>query len=121
MVKAKGINWIGTRTNKFNEMKDFYQQVFGLSIKHSDEGFAAYDLENGDRIELFSEDYESHKHFTTGPVAGFEVENIEEAVEELEKAGVELLGPIQGDPSKSQWQHFKGPDGNIYELSCPEK
>jgi hypothetical protein len=33
------------------------------------------------------------------------------AVDELRAAGIELLG--DAGPS---WQHFRGPDGNVYEL-----
>jgi hypothetical protein len=33
------------------------------------------------------------------------------AVAELQAAGIELLG----EPGPS-WQHFRGPDGNVYEL-----
>jgi hypothetical protein len=33
------------------------------------------------------------------------------AVDELRTAGVELLG----EPGPT-WQHFRGPDGNVYEL-----
>jgi hypothetical protein len=32
-------------------------------------------------------------------------------VDELRRAGVELLGE-----RGSMWQHFQGPDGNVYEL-----
>ena len=51
------------------------------------------------------------EHFVTGPVVGFEVDDLPMAVEELRAAGVELLG----SPSPT-WQHFRGPDGNVYEL-----
>ena len=37
------------------------------------------------------------------------------ARDELEKAGIELLGSTKGDAT--QWVHFQGPDGNIYELT----
>ena len=51
------------------------------------------------------------EHFETGPVVGFEVTNLAEAVAELRAAGIELLG----EPGPT-WQHFRGPDGNVYEL-----
>jgi len=50
-------------------------------------------------------------HFATGPVVGFAVRDLAAAVEELRRAGVELLG----EPGP-MWQHFRGPDGNVYEL-----
>ena len=44
-------------------------------------------------------------------VVGFEVTDLAQAVAELRAAGIELLG----EPGLS-WQHFRGPDGNVYEL-----
>ena len=51
------------------------------------------------------------RHFATGPVVGFAVRDLPAAVDELRRAGVELLG----EPGPT-WQHFRGPDGNVYEL-----
>jgi catechol 2,3-dioxygenase-like lactoylglutathione lyase family enzyme len=44
-------------------------------------------------------------------VVGFAVRDLRAAVDELRRAGVELLG--EPEPT---WQHFRGPDGNVYEL-----
>ena len=58
-----------------------------------------------------SRDRPDHANFTTGPVAGFRVDNLEAAVAALRAAGIELTGtPGFG------WQHFIAPDGRIYEL-----
>jgi catechol 2,3-dioxygenase-like lactoylglutathione lyase family enzyme len=48
---------------------------------------------------------------SAGPVVGFAVRDLPAAVDELRRAGVELLG----EPGPT-WQHFRGPDGNVYEL-----
>ncbi len=60
---------------------------------------------------MFGEGHPGKGHFETGPVAGFAVRDLPVAVAELRKAGVELLG----EPGPA-WQHFRGPDGNVYEL-----
>lgn len=118
-MKIKGLRWLGTRTEKFDEMVAFYKDILQLPQSHSEEGFAAFDMPNGDRVEVFSLDYPNHSHFTTGPVGGFEVENIEEARSEMEKQGIKFLSPIEGTHSK--WSHFEAPDGNVYELTQPGK
>ena len=118
-MKVKGIRWIGTRTDKFDEMVKFYKDTLGLVQSYSEEGFAAFDMPNGDRVEVFAPDYPDHAHFTTGPVGGFEVEDIENARLEMEEKGIEFLGPTAGN--KSRWAHFRAPDGNVYELTQPAK
>jgi catechol 2,3-dioxygenase-like lactoylglutathione lyase family enzyme len=52
-----------------------------------------------------------HGVFPRLPVVGFTVRDLPAAVDELRTAGVELLG----EPGPT-WQHFRGPDGNVYEL-----
>jgi hypothetical protein len=39
------------------------------------------------------------------------VTDLAEAVQELRDAGIALVG----EPGPT-WQHFRGPDGNVYEL-----
>ena len=119
-TKFKGIVWLGVRTKKFDELVDFYQNKMGLPVVHEALGFRALDLPNGDRIEIFSEDYKSthgndYKHFSTGPVVGFLVDDIEEAKTEMESEGIEFLGSIS-EGKNSKWAHFRGVDDNIYEL-----
>lgn len=120
-TKFKGLAWLGVRTKKFNELLDFYQNKMGLPVIHEAPGFRALNLPNGDRLEIFSEEYKSsdgndYAHFATGPVAGFLVDDIEEAKREMEAEGIEFIGPI-GDGKQSKWAHFKGVDGNTYELT----
>jgi predicted enzyme related to lactoylglutathione lyase len=111
----KGIVWLGVKTEKFDQLSDFYNRILELPLIHEAPGFKIFDLPNGDRIELFAADDKEHAHFTTGPVVGFQVDDIESARKALEEKGVKFVGPIQGKNSK--WAHFWGPDGNIYEIT----
>ena len=120
-TKFKGIVWLGVRTKKFDKLLDFYQNKMSLPVVHEASGFKALELPNGNRIALISEEYKSedsndYKHFSTGPVVGFLVENIEEAKAEMEAEGIEFIGPI-GESDDSKWAHFRGVDGNTYELT----
>jgi len=74
-------------------------------------GFWVFELPDGHHVEVFGPDYPGKDHFDTGPVVGFAVRDLHGAVEELRRAGVELLG----EPGPT-WQQFRGPDGNVYEL-----
>jgi hypothetical protein len=51
---------------------------------------------------------------TTGPIPGFLVDDVEGAMDELRSAGVELLG--SGRWHDDAWQHFRAPDGFVYEV-----
>ena len=76
----------------------------------------AFRAANDDRVEIFSMNFPTHKYFTTGPVAGFEVTNMVTAMKQLKKYKIKVITGIMGDPKRTQWIHFKGPDGNVYEF-----
>jgi catechol 2,3-dioxygenase-like lactoylglutathione lyase family enzyme len=110
------LGWLGTRTKKFDELSRFYSEVLGLEAIIQEPGFHVFQLPNGDKVEIFGIENTDHGHFTTGPVAGFLVDDIVAARHEMEEAGVEFFGPIHGERSTGQWAHFRAPDGNVYEL-----
>jgi len=110
-MDVTGLGWVGTRTAQCEELARFYEDVLGLTPVHKEDGFWVFRLPDGRNAEIFSPEHPGKDHFTTGPVAGFVVKHLTEAVHELEDAGIELLG--EAGPT---WQHFRGPDGNVYEL-----
>jgi predicted enzyme related to lactoylglutathione lyase len=115
--KIKGIVYMGVKTDKFEELCKFFGDTLGLSPDHFESGFATYIMPNGDKVEIYgSNDPYSphHDQFTTGPVPGFEVDDIEAMRKKLEAKGIEFVGPIYG--TNSRWSHFRGPDGNMYEI-----
>lgn len=120
-MNIKGFSWLGVRTKEFEKTVSFYRDTLGIPPVHEKPGFVAFDLPSGDTIEIFADSYASHQHFATGPVVGFDVDDIDEARKTLEESGIEFIGPTAGDPSKSRWAHFRGPDGNIYELKWRAK
>lgn len=115
-MKIKGIVWLGTRTNRFEEMAEFCRSVFGMSQRVLEPGFAVFELPNGDLFEVFGSD-RPETAFMTHPVAGFLVDNIVAARAEMEARGIEFLGPIEGDTEDYKWTHFRAPDGFVYELT----
>lgn len=110
-MEIEGIGWMGVRTGDAQELARFLSDVLGLEGHHTEEDFWAFDLKDGSQIEVFGEGFARKEHMTTGPVVGFLVHDLTKATNELRRHGVELLG----DPGPS-WQHFRGPDGTVYEL-----
>jgi catechol 2,3-dioxygenase-like lactoylglutathione lyase family enzyme len=110
-MEVTGLGWCGTRTDCPEELAYFYEHVLGLKLVHTEADFWVFELPDGRHVEVFGCGYSGKEHFIAGPVVGFAVRDLQAAVDELKKAGVELLG----EPGPT-WQHFRGPDGNVYEL-----
>ena len=110
-MEVTGLGWSGTRTDRAEDLAGFYQDVLGLRLVHREPHFWVFELPDGNHVEVFGQQYPGKEHFTTAPVVGFTVTDLPQAVAELREAGIELLG--EAGPS---WQHFRGPDGNVYEL-----
>ncbi len=110
-MEIKGIGWLGVRSSKADDLVRFFQDTLSLEVAYHEEAFWAFDLPDGSQIEVFGEAFPGKAHLTTGPVVGFLVDDLAASVTELEQHGIELLG----EPGPS-WQHFRGPDGRVYEL-----
>lgn len=114
----KGLNWVGIRTERFVELVTFYRDSMRLEVDHEEDDFVVFKLPDGSKVEVFGPSDQDHLHFNTGPVAGFDVDDVEAARTRLEAGGAEFLGPIQQwEPTGEAWSHFRAPDGNVYELT----
>ncbi|MFL5679875.1 MAG: VOC family protein [Chloroflexota bacterium] len=71
-------------------------------------------MPNTSQLEVFGPDDQDHRDFTTGPVPEFLVDDIEAAIEELRRSGVEIVGEPVVEPDGGGWAHFRAPDGNVY-------
>jgi predicted enzyme related to lactoylglutathione lyase len=117
-MRVRGLSWMGLRVGDLAAAKGFLEQL-GLELDHAEGEMAAFRTQNGDTVEVFGPGDDDHRHFDTGPVVGFEVDDIESARAELEATGVELIGGI-GRGGGMAWAHFRGPEGFVYELTARE-
>jgi len=119
-VQVRRLAWLGTRTEKFDETTAFFLDVLGIPVLHEEPGFAMLKLPGADRdfVEVFAPDNPSASLYSTGPVVGLLVDDIEQARIELDAAGVELIGSTQWLQSMDGygWFHVRGPDGNVYAI-----
>ena len=116
LVKIHKLAWVGTRTDNFQATAEFFQTVLGLPAGLDIPGFRMLKLPDGSKVEVFGPDSEINRHFTTGPVAGFLVDDVQAAAQELVASGVEIL-LTESDESGNAWVHFRAPDGNVYEFT----
>jgi catechol 2,3-dioxygenase-like lactoylglutathione lyase family enzyme len=115
---VKGLVWVGSRTEHYEEMVAFYRDALGLRLEHEEGEFALFRLPDGSKAEVFGPSDTEHTHFTRGPVAGFLVDDVENARRVLEEKGIEFIGPIhEWEPTGEAWSHFRAPDGNVYEVT----
>jgi predicted enzyme related to lactoylglutathione lyase len=115
-VDVQAISWAGVRTDRWNDTVDLFERVLGLHRSHDLPGISVFTTPNGDTVEVITADEPEHRHFTTGPVVGFRVDDVDAGRAELEAAGVEVLGPVQRGGGLA-WVHFRGPDGTVWELT----
>jgi catechol 2,3-dioxygenase-like lactoylglutathione lyase family enzyme len=109
--------WVGTRTEEADATAAFFRDVLGLRGDLLEPDFWLLKLPDGSKVEVFGPGTAVNRHFTTGPVAGFLVDDVATAAAELRAAGVEILLDSGIDASGNAWVHFRAPDGNIYELT----
>jgi catechol 2,3-dioxygenase-like lactoylglutathione lyase family enzyme len=124
-VEVKGIRWVGVgvRTERMAEMRAFATDVLGLRVVGQDTAdFVELGMADGAKLELFGSAAVADGPwlFASNPVvAGFLVDDIEAARDELARiAGVELLGDLRIEADGYAWQHFRAPDGHVYELTA---
>ena len=114
---VKGLVWVGSRTEHYEEMVGFYRDVLGLPLELEEGEFAVFMLPDGSKAEIFGPSDTEHTHFSKGPVAGFLVDDVETARRVLEAEGIEFIGPVHvWEPTGAAWSHFHAPDGNVYEI-----
>ncbi len=97
-------------------MVKLFRDTLGLELSHAEEEFAILRTGDGDKVEIFGPTVKYNKHFSSAPVVGFLIDDMDEARDRLRKAGIKLIGEVKKGEEGYAWQHFRGPDGNIYEL-----
>jgi len=114
---VKGLAWVGSRTEHYSKMVAFYRDSLCLSLDFEEGEFASFKLADGSKAEVFGPSDTEHTHFSTGPVVGFLVDDVESSRERLEAEGIEFIGPVhKWEPTGEAWSHFRAPDGNVYEI-----
>jgi catechol 2,3-dioxygenase-like lactoylglutathione lyase family enzyme len=118
-VQVLNVRWVGIPTDRYDAMVAFLRDVLGLRTRFEEATTAELETTEGDRVQVFAPGNRFHDFFggpRGGPVPLFEVDDVHTARNELEAAGVEVIGPTEGD-DEWEWIHVRAPDGNLYELA----
>ncbi len=119
-LKVLGVSWVGVKTAKFAQMRKFARDVLNLTPAEDAPDFSVFVMPDGDAFEIFGPNAgEPPAQFANNPImVGFLVDDLTLARQELIDAGVHLIGNTERNrESGYAYQHFRGPDGLVYELA----
>ena len=118
ILPMTSVSFLGLHTPKFDEMRRIYADGYGLAVLHEAPGVVWFALDDGAELHLYAESDDYHAFFGAGPVPGLLVDDFGSAVERLSRQGVQWL--TEPDTAGGRvWQHYRAPDGNVYEVMGP--
>jgi catechol 2,3-dioxygenase-like lactoylglutathione lyase family enzyme len=119
-VKVLSLGWLGVRTADALAMSAFYRDVLGLEVLQQDASATRFRLNDGTEAHVYAGNDADHDFFGSAPVVGFAVESFAAARAAIVRAGIEFLYPEPQRQGGRAWQHFRAPDGNVYEIIGPD-
>jgi predicted enzyme related to lactoylglutathione lyase len=119
-VRVRGISWVGVKTDSYQQMRDFFADVAGAAVDHEQPDFAVFRFPNGDKLEIFGPEADDppEQFAREKVVASLLVDDIDDAINALVEADIELIGAKKAGGDGYFWQHFRVPDGKVFELVC---
>jgi hypothetical protein len=118
-VKVLRLCWLGEPTGDYLEMVRFFRDALHVRIASEERTGDEPAAEGAEPVQVFAPGDPTFTflgEFPVGPVALFEVDDLQTARLELLAAGVELTGDVERDATW-EWLNFRAPDGNLYELA----
>jgi catechol 2,3-dioxygenase-like lactoylglutathione lyase family enzyme len=119
-LMIRTLRFLGVRTEAFAATVALYRDAFGLEAVHERPGAAWFKAADGASIHVYDSSDADHAFFDAGPVVGLEVDDFDAARAALVAAGVVFIGDPQRDGGVA-WNHYRGPDGNVYEIIGPDR
>jgi catechol 2,3-dioxygenase-like lactoylglutathione lyase family enzyme len=118
-MTVRSLAWLGVRTHDAERMVALYRDVLGLEVIHEAPGATWFRLADGTQVHVYGPEDADHQFFGTAPVVGFAVDSFPAVRAAMTAAGVEVVYPEPQEAGGQMWQHFRAPDGNVYEIIGP--
>jgi catechol 2,3-dioxygenase-like lactoylglutathione lyase family enzyme len=129
-MKVLRVSFAATRTTDFDATVGMFRDVLGMELAFANPGWAGFQLPSGERdlLEIVGRSEIDRRvvpsEFQHGVLIALAVDDVATAREELEVAGIELIGDLvwatdlTGNAADDGWGwcFFRGPDGNVYVL-----
>jgi catechol 2,3-dioxygenase-like lactoylglutathione lyase family enzyme len=118
MVQSLG--FLGVRTDAFDQMVALYRDVLRMTPILALPGAAWFRAVDGTQVHVYGPQDDDHSFFDSGPVVGLVVEDFDATRRAMVEAGIAFIGEPQRDGGTA-WNHYRGPDGNVYEIIGPDQ
>ena len=118
MKDGTGVGFIGFRTDRFEDMVVLFRDRIGLSIVREAPGATWFRLGTDAELHVYADTDPDHAFFTTGPVVGLRVADVDATRVALEADGLEMLTEMERTETAA-WCHFRAPDGTVLEIIGP--
>ncbi|MEJ7802296.1 MAG: VOC family protein [Candidatus Limnocylindria bacterium] len=117
---SDGIGFVGFRTDRFDSMVRLFRDLIGLEVIRETAGATWFRLGTDAELHVYADADPDHAFFTTGPVVGLRVDDVDATRARLEADGLEILTEIERTDAAA-WCHFRGPDGTVLEIIGPAR
>jgi hypothetical protein len=115
-----GVGFVGLRTNRFDEMVAFFRDDIGLEIIREAPGATWFRLGSDGELHVYADTDADHAFFTTGPVVGLRVDDLDATRARLNARGLELITDVERTQDAA-WCHVRAPDGTVIEVIGPAR
>ena len=115
---TEGVGFVGLRTHRFEQMVSLFRDRIGLAIIHEGPGATWFRLGADAELHVYTETDPDHAFFTTGPVVGLRVADVDATRAALEADGMRMLTEVERT-AHAAWCHFEAPDGTVLEIIGP--
>jgi catechol 2,3-dioxygenase-like lactoylglutathione lyase family enzyme len=113
-----GVGFVGFRTDRFDEMVMLFRDRIGLDVIREAPGATWFQLGADAELHVYADTDPDHAFFTTGPVVGLRVDDLDATRAALEADGLEMLTDVERTATAA-WCHFRAPDGTVLEIIGP--
>jgi hypothetical protein len=98
----------------------FYKDVLHLTAFQDDSTSTRFRLADGTEVHVYNSRDVDHRFFGPGPIVGLRVDSFAATRAAMLQAGIEFLYLEPQRHDGLAWQHFRAPDGNVYEIIGPD-
>ncbi len=86
-MEVKGVAWLGIRTAEFEPTVALFRDVMGLEVTREERAVVGLQFPDGTEMGVRRPEDEFHSFFSSGPVVGFLLDDVDAARAQMEAAG----------------------------------